>query len=256
MPTELMIVVRHFAVVMIRVGCAEVEAFVLAVRAVRVCGVEISRERTIRRRLAEQINGRINRTGERAIGRARPDRHAFDVAQQRDDAARKDDGVVVVLRQHFRPRRQLRVPVRRLHELRQRFKSIRRGRESVFKDCAMRRQLIKIRAGVLTVAVSAEMIGPQRVDEDIDDVQSPRARLWRDVVRLAVALPSLKVFAREIAADAIVIRAVGDDLCLAWIDVGAAVVQIAAAKKCRVAVAVEIQRPLNQLNMLFGLHSA
>ena len=50
--TELLIVVSHLAVVMLTVGRAEVEALVLAIRAVRVCGVEISREWAIPGRLA------------------------------------------------------------------------------------------------------------------------------------------------------------------------------------------------------------
>src|SRR6185295_20063963 len=66
-PTELMIVVSHFAVVVIGVGCAEVEAVVLTIRAMRICGVKISREWTILGRFAEQVNGRIDRTGEGAI---------------------------------------------------------------------------------------------------------------------------------------------------------------------------------------------
>ncbi len=90
------------------------------------------------------------------------------------------------------------------------------------------------------------MVGANRVDKNIDEIQSASARIRAPVQRLETLKPLGLRLRREIAADLIVVDAVAGNFFASGIDVRAPVVGVPAAKKRGIAVAIEIKRPLRE----------
>ena len=180
--------------------------------------------------------------------------HPFNVAAQRSDPAREKQIIVAVLFEHFGPRLEVPVPVRRLHELWQRFEGVRRRRISILEHCGARSQAVYVRACVSLIAVSSEVVGPQRVYEDKDDVESAPGGRARSALLFFPPIGDLLL--GEVASDGVVIRPVSGDLGLRRVYIAAALVFIASVEKGRVSVTVEIKSPLGELEMLLGLRRA
>src|SRR6185369_11598698 len=96
------------------------------------------------------------------------------------------------------------------------------------------------------------MIRANGVYKNIKHVESMGAGIRRGVEASLLAQPLAGVFAREITADAVIVDAVAGDFDLPRIDVSAAVISVSASEYRRVAIAIEVQSPLSELEELLA----
>src|ERR1041384_3733568 len=74
--------------------------------------------------------------------------------------------------------------------------------------------------------------------------------------RSVLLLPIFDVRRGQRTADAIVVNTIADDIRTTGVNVPEPIVTVAAAKRLRVTVAIQVERPLSELEMLFGLRGA
>src|ERR1700730_9123511 len=74
--------------------------------------------------------------------------------------------------------------------------------------------------------------------------------------RSVFAIPIFKALRCKRTADAIVVNAVVENLPVTGVDIGSPVIAGSAAKQGRVTIAIEVEHPLRELEVLFSLGRA
>src|SRR5438876_12057318 len=74
--------------------------------------------------------------------------------------------------------------------------------------------------------------------------------------RSVFAIPIFQVGFGKRSSDAIVVNAVVENLAVTRVDIGSPVITVAAAQQGRVTIAIEVEHPLRQLEVLFRLSRA
>src|SRR6185436_15006634 len=147
----------------------------------------------------------------------------------------------------------MRIPIRRLHELGRRFKSIRRGAIRILKHRRASSQFVDIGSGLPAITVGTKVIGPQRIYKEIDYVVRFAVRPRSNIQLAPLSLPIFQLLPGQIAAYTVVIRVVFDYFILSRVNTRRAIISIASAEVSRVTVPVEIEKPLREHEMLFRL---
>src|SRR5947207_4289977 len=145
------------------------------------------------------------------------------------------------------------VPVVALREFRQRLEGVWRRGVSVLEQTRVGRKLIDIWARLSLISVSAQVICPERIDKNINDIEPLCCRIGRLMQTQVLLLPIFDVLRGQRPSDAVVVNAVANNLRMTRVDVFASIIAVASTEKLRVPISIEIENPLRELEVLFGL---